>query len=503
MRSPGRFSRRLLLAFTITALTRVLADPSDDAAMKRNAAEQAAALQQDPGGADRAGLLDAKLRQTIRAGVPGVRTTHPDAQWFGSASLGLFIHWGIASVDGGIDLSWPMIANMGSGKKLPPADYWRLADKFKAEHYDPKIWLQAAKDAGFDYAVLTAKHHDGYTLWPSETTDLGVRTHLGGRDLVGEYIAACRAVGLRVGLYFSGPDWWHVQRHMSFNYRSVSGGNSSLPSLPDRPDFDIHHQPTQVTPLPREERDRIRALMHRQLTELLTRYGKIDILWFDGGSGSTVTLEEIRALQPGIVINNRGDLPLTAAAPTRFQGDYFTVEHGDQPTRPPGWWEQLRIWNSPTWGYQTRNEDRYTATANILRLLARTKGWGGAIMANVGPRPDGTLPPPYYQGVRELGDWMRVNGESIHGAIAIPPEAEANVPVTVHGDTWYLHAVTGSKGTITVKPGPSVASVNSARVLGSDRAVAFDWRDGVLTVAHPEPARDQPHTVIAVHVLPR
>lgn len=480
------------------------ASPGDEAQMKRNAAEQAGALGQDPGGADREGLLKAKLHERILAGTPETRTAHPDAQWFGSASLGLFVHWGIASVHGEIDLSWPMILNMGGGKKVTPAAYWGLADRFRPDRFQPAEWLRAARAAGFDYAVLTAKHHDGYTLWPSETTDLGTRTHLGGRDLVGEFVAACRATGLKVGLYYSGPDWWLGRDHMSFNYRSEGpgGGNSSLPPIPGRPAFDVNHQPATIPVMPPETRARLGELARRQLVELLTRYGKIDLLWFDGGSGSDITLEEIRALQPGIVINNRGNLRALAGGPA-FPGDYFTVEHGEQPVRPPGWWEQLRIWNSPTWGYQKRNEERYTSSAAILRLLARTKGWGGALLANVGPRPDGSLPPPFYDGVARIEGWMSVNGESIHGATALPPDAEANVPVTVRGETWYLHAVAGSEGRIVVKPGPSVAGIVSARVLGEDRPVPFAWQDGALTLDFPEPARDRLHLVIAARVSPR
>lgn len=484
-------------ALSLLARPALCAD--DEALMRKNAAEQAAALNQDPGGSDRQALLDARLREPIRAGTVGVRSSHPEAQWFGAASLGLFLHWGISSVDGEIDLSWPMVFNMGKGRKLPPVEYWKLADRFKAENYEPKRWLQAAKDAGFEYAVLTAKHHDGYTLWPSETTELGVRTHLGGRDLFGEYVTACRAVGLKVGVYFSGPDWWFGHRYMSFNYRSESGGNSSLPSIPGRPDFDIHHEPVKARTMPVQEADRIRQLMRRQLTELLTRYGKIDVLWFDGGSGSDITVDEIRKLQPGIVINNRGNLRM-AVDGGKFEGDYFTVEHGDQPTRPGGWWEQLRIWNAPTWGYQRANETQYAATATILRSLARTKGWGGVLMTNTGPRPDGSMPAPYYQGMTELGSWLKANGASIRAVSAVPTEATANVPVTVQGGTWYLHATPGFKGMLTLTPGTAVKAVRSAKVLRTGKALAFAWKDGTLNLAFPEPARDQPHEVIAVEV---
>jgi alpha-L-fucosidase len=492
--------RRVLLGTLSLALALPLfgADSSDEEIMKKNAAEQAAALRQDPGGADRAGLLAARAREKIDAGLPGQRTAHPEAQWFGGASLGLFLHWGISSVHGDIDLSWPMIANMGGGTKLKPADYWKLAEGFNAAHYDPNLWLKAAREAGFDYVVLTAKHHDGFTLWPTEASEIGVRTSLPGRDLIREYIEACRANGLKVGLYYSGPDWFKAKAFMSFNYRSESGkGNSSLPPIPGRPDYDINWQSATIPDMPPDTRARIQRECRQQLTELLTRYGKIDVLWFDGGTGSDITLDEIRQLQPGVVINNRGGMPVSQGGP-KFAGDYFTVEHGDQPFRPPGWWEQLRIWNSPSWGYMKKNDQRYTATASILKSLARSKAWGGSVMANSGPRPDGTMPPPYYQGMAEVRDWMKANGESIHGAAPVPESAQANVPVTTRGNIWYLHAISGHPGKLTLKPGIAVKSVQAARCLRTGEAVDYRWEHDALEVSWPVSDSKQPHDVIAV-----
>ncbi len=473
------------------------AETTDDAVMKRNAAEQAAALNQDPGGSDRTALLDARAKEKILAGLPGGRNPHPDAQWFGNASLGLFLHWSIASAHGGSDLSWPMIKNMGGGLKIKPAEYWKLAEKFKAEHYDPNLWLKAAKEAGFDYAVLTTKHHDGFTLWPTETSEIGVRTSLPGRDLVKDFVAACRANGIRVGFYYSGPDWFKAKDYMSFNYRSESGGNSSLPPIPGRPDLDMNWEPTKLKSMPAEVRARIQRECRHQLTELLTRYGKVDVLWFDGGSGSDITLEEIRKLQPAIVINNRGGLAEKQGGP-KFDGDFFTVEHGDQPFRPPGWWEQLRIWNSPTWGYMTQNEKAYASTASILKSLARTKAWGGTLMTNCGPRPDGTMPPPFYQGMAGVRDWIKGNTESIVEAGPAPLDMQSNVPVTTRGNTWYLHAVAGSKGKLTVKPGTASVSIKSVRLLRTGEPVDFKWADGILEIAFPEPAQNAPHEVVAV-----
>lgn len=135
-------------------------------------------------------------------------TTHPDAQWFDDAGLGMFIHWGISSVDGTGELSWSMMAR--SENEQPATDaYFEQAERFSPDHYDPDDWLAAAKRAGMEYAVLTTKHHDGFAMWPSEYGDFSTTEYCDGRDLVGEYVAACRRHGIKVGFYFSFPDWHH------------------------------------------------------------------------------------------------------------------------------------------------------------------------------------------------------------------------------------------------------------------------------------------------------
>jgi alpha-L-fucosidase len=314
---------------------------------------------------------------------------------------------------------------------------------------------------------------------------------------VKDFVATFRANGIRVGFYCSGPDWFKAKDYMSFNYRSESGGNSSLPPIPGRLDLDMNWDPTKIKPMPAEVRARIQQECRQQLTELLTRYGKVDVLWFDGGSGSDITLEEIRKLQPGTVINNRGGLAEKKGGP-KFNGDLFTVEHGDQPSRPPGCWEQLRIWNSPTRGYMKQNEEACASTASILKSLARTKAWGGAVMANCGPRPDGTMPPPFYQGMSAVRDWMKANGESIVGAGPAPLDMQSNVPVTTRGETWYLHPVSGSKGKLTAKSGSAPASIKSVRLVRTGEPLEFRWADETLEIAFPEPAQNAPHEVVAV-----
>ena len=161
------------------------------------------------------------IGNTSAQSVAFERTSHPGAAWYyNPVNLGLFIHYGISAVHGDLDISWGMMDEpirraKGNGI-VTPREYWALAEKFKPDKYAPEEWLSAAKDAGFTYAVLTTKHHDGFCLWPSDAGDFSTKNYMGGRDLVGEYVAACKKLGLKVGLYYSPPDWRMNRKYMSF-----------------------------------------------------------------------------------------------------------------------------------------------------------------------------------------------------------------------------------------------------------------------------------------------
>lgn len=188
----------------------------------------------------------------IRQGViPGERNQHPDAQWFGNAGLGLFVHWGISSVRGEGDLSWSMmypspgerrrygaVRDAGSWPYVHARVFGRKLTISSLTAYDPDSWLAAAKRARCRYGVLTTRHHDGYALWPSAHGEFGTRTHMGGRDLVRPFVEACRKQGLKVGLYYSPPDWYFNRHHMSFR----SGGKGAL----GLPDLGLRHEPVTL-----------------------------------------------------------------------------------------------------------------------------------------------------------------------------------------------------------------------------------------------------------------
>lgn len=395
------------------------------------------------------------------------RNAHPEAQWFPKAGLGLFIHMGIASVHGGIDLSWGMLAGKSwEDGEITPEAYWALADRWDPVNFRPAEWARLAKEAGFRYVVFTTKHHDGYTLWPSAYGELGVRQKLGGRDLVKEVVEACRANGLKVGLYYSPPDWYFDRDYRDF------GRKNGKP-------VGLRHEPLdKIPPKPAGHDAARRAMVANHVRELLTRYGKIDVMWFDGGQRE-ITNEEIRRLQPGIVINRRnGEL-----------GDFGDSE-GVLPThRPQGWFEcNDPCWPSRWWSYSC--SDRMDSGADVIEKLVIMRAWGGNFLANVGPGPDGAMPPEALAAWKEMAAWMRHSGESVHDVTGGGFPETANQPVTVRGDgTLYVHAFPNFHKAITVRDLPKRPV--RATLLRTGDAIPFTYDNATLTLQIPPRLRSR------------
>ncbi len=324
------------------------------------------------------------------------RTDDAGAKWFfEKTNLGLFIHFGISAAGDDIDISWGMMDNPDRRAKgngiLTPREYWALAEKFDPKHFEPKKWLSAAKDAGFTYAVFTAKHHDGFAMWPSDVGDFSTKSYMGGRDLVGEYVTACRAAGLKVGLYYSPPDWRLDRKYMSF----MSGSHSE--KYPDRPYEDIDHKPIASLPEMPEEHKKARCeYFNAQVRELLTRYGQIDLLWFDGTLPSldgAITIYDIRKLQPHIIVNDR----------LWGVGDYCSRFECKLPTeKPSAAWETSQIWHvGGGWSY-VKNADKYRAPEITLHQYEVAKEFGGNLLLNIAPDGDGVVPQAYYSALQRL-----------------------------------------------------------------------------------------------------
>jgi alpha-L-fucosidase len=370
---------------------------------------------------------------------------HPLAQWFPKAGLGLFIHWGAITQYAGCDISWGMLANKSwdDDGTVTPNFYYGLMDKWAPKNFDPYKLAKMAKAAGFKYMVFVTKHHDGYTMWPSKYSDLGVQTKMKGHDFVKEYVDACRKEGLKVGLYYSPPDWWFDRKYKNW-------------SLSDSVFLDMDHHKTNPVQKPADHDARRAAMVANQIRELLSNYGKIDLLFFDGGNRE-ISNEEVRKLQPGIVINNRN----------RGKGDYGDSEGKLPEKRFSGWFETNDpLWTRRWWSYTTG--DSYDSGLDAIIELIKIRAWGGNLLGNLAPDADGNTPPQAVQAMKEMSEWMKTNGEAIYDTKAGNYPEKSNVPVTVKGNKVYAFFITSFQGTATIqninKPTSAILIRNGAKI---------------------------------------
>lgn len=384
--------------------------------------------------------------------------------WFGSAAFGLFIHFDHTSQQG-IEISWPMVRGM------PVAEYHQSAETFDPTGWDPTAIAKLAAAAGMRYAVFTAKHHSGWAAWPSRVAPFNISTSPYGRrggDLVGEYVEAMRSAGLKVGLYFSLADWSH----------------------PDYPAFTDDMNPYRGADYPRPDSaawERFRTLLKAELSELLTAYGPIDLLWFDGQWertaaewGSADIAAHIRSLAPRLVFNDR--LPEA--------GGYATPEQ-IVPGRPPAApWEACMTMND-TWAWSPTDTD-YKSETELVSTLVETAAGGGNLLLNVSPQSDGSLPTPQTDRLRTIAGWMAVNNESI---VDVEPGLQAwqfYGPSTRRGNVVYLHMLGLPTEYVTVRGVPA-RQLNAVRFLGSDTALP-------VRLALGAGADESPHVRGNVHI---
>ena len=383
--------------------------------------------------------------------------------WFTAARFGLFLHWGSYS-GRHLEASWPLVW----GEVTYPA-YEAFADSFNPQRYDPHAWAALARDAGIRYAVLTTKHHDGFALYDTALSDYSAPRRAAGRDLVTPYVEAFRAAGLKVGFYFSLPDWHHpdypaaisdpTPRHWRPPQGLPPGVPASLAADPAR-------------------WERYLQFMHGQVRELCTRFGKLDLLWFDGHWEHTAAewrihdlLVMLRRLQPGIVINNR------LALDDDSLGDYATPEQVVPVTAPSRPWETCLTINE-TWAYNPRDR-AFKSSAELLATLAEVAGKGGNLLLNVGPTADGEIPPEFASRLRTMGHWLAANGEAIYGTRAGLPAGAFFGPTTRTDDALYL-LVPGYPPDGALRVRSLDRRVVTAHVLATGEPLAFEQHGGVL-----------------------
>ena len=312
-------------------------------------------------------------------------------RWFQEDKFGLFIHWGPYSVYGRGE-------QVLFREHLDHKQYEKEACEWNPGHFDAKVWAKIAKEAGFKYACLTTRHHDGYCMWDTKYTDYSSICQAPKRDFVKEFIEAFREEGLKIGLYYSWIDW-------------------RIPSYFDGPEKDP--EGWEIT----------RTYLHNQVEELLTNYGKIDYFFFDGvwprnaeDLRSLELVKKMRQLQPHILINNRlgvsKDQELNnvdgglGAGGAKEYGDFGTPEHHITPEARL--WESCQVSTWRLWGYTIG--ERWRTADYLLDMLCECVEKGGNMILNVGPEPDGQFPAEFVERVKTIGNWLLVHGEAIYGA---------------------------------------------------------------------------------------
>lgn len=357
-----------------------------------------------------------------------LRLSDADMQWWREARVGMFIHWGLYAVPG--EGEWVM-----HNKKIPAEEYARLADEFTAAKFDARQWARIATSGGMRYLVLTARHHDGFSLWDSPAS-YGQFTSMHAasqRDIIAEYTAAVREAGLRVGLYYSPMDW-------------------RFPGY-------FH---------PREQPESAQAMKQQgygQIRELMSRYGQIDVLWYDGGwlahQGTDADAAwfwdpirlntMVRELQPNVVISPRSG----------WEGDFRCEEGSGEikgPIRKYAWEKCLSVLGGG-WGYMRQRH--ITPLNELITHVVNAAVRDGNILINVGPDPEGVISADQVQRVAELGEWLQRYGQSIYGTRGGPFEPVDGAYGTTYRDRYiYVHVLkwTGERLELPPLPGKLIGA---------------------------------------------
>ena len=374
-------------------------------------------------------------------------------KWWHEAKFGMFIHWGLYSVLGRHE--WVM-----ENEGIPVAEYQQLAHHFTPKPNAARAWAKLAKQAGQKYMVMTTKHHEGFCNFNTKLTNYCAPNQACARDLVKEYVDAARAEGLRVGFYYSLMDWHHPDGARCADDEAA--------------------------------RKRFVGYTHGLIRELMTNYGKIDVLWYDvswpldaKGWESEKMNDMVFELQPDIIVNNRNKL----------KGDFSTPEQRIEATKDGQAWESCMTMND-SWGYQAA-DDAWKSPKQVVRNLITCSRDSGNYLINIGPKADGSIPAESVQIMTAVGKWMARNGETIYKSETCQVRRSNYAGFTRRGNTLYMHVHFWPGSTVNL--GGLKNKVHGVKLFATGTPVKFTQDQFRLQMTGlPATAPDTPVTTLAI-----
>lgn len=414
-------------------------------------------------------------------------------EWYRQAKFGMFIHWGPYS-QASVEASWPIMVSKPGG--ISESDYRALAGTFNPARFDPHAWVDLARNAGQKYMVFTTKHHDGFCMFDSSYTDYKVTKTPYGKDIVAQLAHACHEDEMPIGFYYSPPDMHHP------GFRDTSKvGSENWHGEPERPEWQSYL-----------------AYMQLQLRELLTRYGPVALIWFDGLNNQEKydgahVLRMIAEMQPATLVNDRlgvdGDYEtpeqfIPTAIPTkgvRLTGVNPGVSRLLKTTVPPA--EDFRLWETcmtinSTWAYN-KNDHDYKSPRTLTRGLVEVASRGGNFLLNVGPQPDGQIQPEFQDRLKAVGAWLTLNGDSIYGTTYGPVQNVQGLRTTAGSKSIYVHLFDWTPP-LCALPGIN-ERVLSARLLANGTPLKFRQTEAKVEIEIPRYAPDPDVSVIALNLF--
>lgn len=413
--------------------------------------------------------------------------------WYRDAKFGMFIHWGPYSL-ASVEASWPIMVPKPGG--ITQSEYVELPSRFNPAKFDPVALVDLARSAGQRYMVFTTKHHDGFCMFDSAYTDYKITKTPYGKDIVGQLAAAAQDAGMPLGFYYSPPDMHHPA------FRDTSKlASANWRGEPTRPEWPLYLDYMQL-----------------QLSELLTKYGPVALIWFDGLSNQEKYdgrrfVDLIHRLQPRTLFNDRLGVPgdyqtpeqfIPSGIPTkgiRFNAVDTSVQQKLKSTVPKE--EDFQLWETcmtmnNTWAYNA-NDHEFKPAQFLIRSLVEVASRGGNFLLNVGPQPDGQIQPEFQERLHVIGDWLSVNGDSIYGTTYGPIQAFPAIRTTAKSNRIFIHVFDWPSSLLEVAD--VKAKVLSARLLATGQQLNLTQTAEKLKIELPQHAPDPNVTTIALTTL--